>query len=396
MMRFFGLLAGCLAFMVVVGCDSAANPVPQTPKLVIQDVTGFEGNAQTAPVFRFKVYLQPAQNQAVTVQYRTEDGSATAGNDYTAQQGTLRFEAQQQEQTIEVPVLGDSYKEPEESFKVILSAATGATIETGTSIGTIRNDDTELPNDSEGYLTPEYYAGYQMVWQDEFSGTTLDETSWNREEGGSGWGNAELQHYTKRTDNAYLANGKLVIEAKKENYGGNAYTSARITTAGKREFAFGRVDIRAKLPKGQGIWPALWMLGYDISTIGWPASGEIDIMELLGHEPAKVYGTAHWGNQGDGVSQHITNATTLSQGDFSQQYHVFSLVWQQNRMTWYVDDVAYATITNAQVSGNYPFNKAYFFIMNVAVGGNWPGAPNASTVFPQQMQVDYIRVFQTK
>lgn len=380
-----------------VGCDDSPNITPpETGKLSIQNVTNWEGTAQEKVVFRFKVSLQPAQSQKVTVQYQTVDGSAKAGSDFTAQQGTLQFEAQQQEATIEVPILGDEVKEGDEDFSVTLINASGAAIESATATGTIRNDDTILPSDNDGYISPESYAGYQLVWQDEFAGTAIDGNSWTFEEGGHGWGNAELQYYTKRAENAYLANGKLVIEARRENYSGSTYTSARLTTQGKREFMFGRIDIRAKLPKGQGIWPALWMLGDDFKTVGWPACGEIDIMEVLGHEPNKTYGTIHWGNQGASSSQKTTGSLTLKQDDFSQKYYVFSLVWRQNRLEWYVDDVLFFTTTNQNVAGSYPFNKPFFFIFNVAVGGNWPGAPNASTTFPQQMQVDYVRVFQQK
>lgn len=397
-MRLSSFIAKFSLFVLLFGCDNTPAPPTESGKLSIQGVSSWEGNINGNIYFRFKVYLQPALSTKVTVNYHTVEGSAKSGTDFMPQQGTLVFDPTVQEATIEVPIVSDTITEGDEDFTVVLDTPTGsATIDTGTATGTIRNDDTDLPPNNDGYMTPESYSGYQIAWQDEFSGTALDASSWNMEQGGGGWGNAELQNYTNRPENVSVANGNLVITALKESYGGNAYTSARITTQNKRDFTFGRIDIRAKLPKGQGVWPALWMLGSEIKTIPWPASGEVDIMELLGHEPAKTYSTVHWGNQGATVSQHIGNSLVLTGGDdFNQKYHVFSLDWQSNKMDFYVDNVLFYTVTNQSVTGTYPFNKPFFFLFNVAVGGNWPGSPNASTTFPQQMLVDYIRVFQKK
>ena len=218
-------------------------------------------------------------------------------------------------------------------------------------------------------------AGYQLIWSDEFNGSTIDPTNWGYDIGGSGWGNNELQYYTNRPENAYLTNGNLVIEARKEKFDTRDYTSARLITKGKREFLFGRIDIRAKLPKGQGVWPALWSLGKNIDQVGWPACGELDIMELLGHEPNKTYSTVHWGPPGGG-STNLSRSYTLPSGDFSQDFHVFSMVWEPDLIKFYVDDNLMSTITRANISGNYPFNNPFFLIFNVAVGGNWPGNPD--------------------
>ena len=152
------------------------------------------------------------------------------------------------------------------------------------------------------------------------------------------------------------------------------------------------MDIRAKLPRGQGIWPALWMLGSNITSIGWPACGEIDIMELLGHEPYKVHAALHYGTSGHGSK---TNSLSLSGGrTFGDEFHVFSLVWKEDSLQILVDDQPELEVSKADIGEEYPFNAPFFFIMNVAVGGNWPGSPDASTPFPQRMIVDYIRVFQ--
>ncbi|AHM60808.1 glycoside hydrolase family protein [Flammeovirgaceae bacterium 311] len=245
-----------------------------------------------------------------------------------------------------------------------------------------------------GYTTPESYEGMSLVWQDEFDGDQLNTANWVHETGtgSNGWGNEELQYY--RPENTTVQDGYLIITAKKESFGGRDYTSSRIKTQGKQSFQYGRIDIRAALPNGQGIWPALWMLGNNITTVGWPASGEIDIMELIGGGPGKdntVHGTIHWSNAGQYAN--YGKGYTLNSGIFSDEFHVFSIEWTPTSIIWYIDDEQFniVDITPAELS---EFHQNFFFIFNVAVGGRWPGSPNASTVFPQRMVVDYVRVFQ--
>ena len=192
-----------------------------------------------------------------------------------------------------------------------------------------------------------------------------------------------------------MSEGFMIIEAQQQALGSSDYTSSRIITRDKQFFKYGRIDIRAKLPEGQGIWPALWMLPQDNVYGGWPNSGEIDIMEMVGHLPSIVYGTVHY-DQGFG-HQHTGEPYVLtgSGSSFQDEFHVFSLEWEANSMKFFVDDVEYFQYTAADFTGaDYPFNEDFFFVMNVAVGGNWPGYPDDSTVFPQRMIVDYVRVFQ--
>lgn len=245
-----------------------------------------------------------------------------------------------------------------------------------------------------GYKTPESYAGYNLVWADEFNGNSLDLSSWTYEVGRGewGWGNNELQYYHDGEKNAVVEGGKLTITAKQESAGDAAYTSARLITRGKKEFQYGRIDIRARLPKGQGLWPALWMLGSNIGSVSWPACGEIDIMEAVGHKPTEVFGTAHWGTSVP--STFNSKKYRLPAGDFTDSFNVFSINWEKDKIEWFVNDVKYHTITPVNTGSIYPFNNTFFFIFNIAVGGNLPGSPDASTRFPQTMEIDYIRVFQ--
>jgi beta-glucanase (GH16 family) len=248
---------------------------------------------------------------------------------------------------------------------------------------------------TKGYETPTTYAGMDLVWQDEFSGTALNTTDWTFETGTGqdGWGNNELQYY--RSENTSLTEGKLVITAEKEAYQGSQYTSSRIVTAGKQEFRYGRIDIRAVLPKGQGLWPALWMLGANYQTDTWPKCGEIDIMEMVGGAGREntVHGTVHWDAAGNYAS--YTNHTTLASGTYADEFHVYSMVWTPQAITWYVDDKQFNVIDTTP-EGLSEFQKEFFLIFNVAVGGRWPGSPDGATIFPQRMIVDYVRVFQQK
>lgn len=246
-----------------------------------------------------------------------------------------------------------------------------------------------------GYTSPLTRPGYTLVWNDEFEGSSLS-SDWTHEigTGNNGWGNQELQYY--RPENTEVRDGYLIIKAKAETFGGRNYTSSRIISEGMQSFKYGRIDIRAALPEGQGLWPALWMLGDSHNTVGWPACGEIDIMEMVGGAGPNrgdeyCFGTAHWDN--NGTKADFGGSIRSTSGKLSEEFHVYSIVWDQNRITWFFDDTQYhqIDITPAALS---EFRESFFFIFNVAVGGIWPGSPNASTVFPQQMTVDYVRVFQ--
>lgn len=226
---------------------------------------------------------------------------------------------------------------------------------------------------------------YQLVWSDEFDGTAVNTANWNFETGGGGWGNNEQQYYQAK--NATVANGNLVITAKKERVKANAYTSARLTTQNKRQFTYGKMEARIKLPLGQGLWPAFWMLGSNINTVSWPACGETDIMEHINTEPT-IYGTIHWDNNGHA---QYGGSTTTTPAD----YHVYSIEWDSSAIKWFVDGVQYheANILN-NINSTEEFHKPFFFILNLAVGGDWPGQTIDTSKLPASMYVDYVRVYQ--
>jgi beta-glucanase (GH16 family) len=257
----------------------------------------------------------------------------------------------------------------------------------------------ELVIPTEGNTSPSTYEGMSLVWEEEFEGTELNTSNWTYEtgRGDNGWGNEELQYYRK--ENTAVQDGYLIITAKKENLSGANYTSSRIKTQGKKSFQYGRIDIRAALPKGQGIWPALWMLGENFTTVGWPKCGEIDIMEMVGGNGKEntVHGTVHWYHESNvNENDRIVNYSkgkTLASGTYSDKFYVYSIVWTETSIKWLIDDIQFneIDITPNDLS---EFRAPYFFIINCAVGGRWPGSPNNTTSFPQYFIVDYIRVFQ--
>jgi len=371
------------------------TPAPVVPAVKIENAS--VSRTTSASTMHFNVTLDKTTTAAISVDYSLTDGSATAPRDFVASSGTVNIPASQAMAEVAVQIKGDpaDLRQDNLEFTVQLSNPKGCTIGTASAKGTIITENgTNFTTTNTGYSTPSTYTGMNLVWQDEFSGATLDGNFWNYESGNNnGWGNNELEYYTNSPKNVFVSNGNLIIEARKEAIGGFNYSSARLTTANKKTFTYGRVDIRAKLPRGKGVWPALWMLGSNIGTVGWPACGEIDILELLGHEITKSYGTLHYGASSATHGQKGASYI-LSSSNFYDQFHVFSMDWKQDQIKLFVDDNLFLTVNKADLGSNpYPFNAPFFFIFNVAVGGNWPGSPDATTTFPQRMIVDYIRVF---
>lgn len=379
------------------GKGSEPEPVP-VPAISIEDVTLFEGNTATT-AFEFNVSLDKKTSKDVTVNYTITGGTAKAGEDYIApatQSITIPAGATQQKLVIQI--VGDDIKEGDDAFTIQLQNPVNGTLQKPGAGGTIRNDDTRVAYNNAGYEAPASYPNYTLVWKDDFDGPALNTSIWSHQNGDGcpnvcGWGNNELEYYTDRAENLFFQNGKLIIEARPENFQGKGYTSSKIITQGKKPVKFGRIDIRAILPKGKGIWPAFWLMPDKSVFGGWPKSGEIDLMEVVGHEPAKTHGTLHFG-PGPGSTQ-ITRSWSLPSKTFNDEFHVFSLEWKQDQIQWLVDGQVFSTVNKADLgANNYPFNEEFFVIFNLAVGGNWPGNPDANTYFPQWLIVDYIRVYQ--
>jgi beta-glucanase (GH16 family) len=269
---------------------------------------------------------------------------------------------------------------------------------------------------------------WKLTWSDEFDGKEIDRTKWDFDLGNgffnyndnvwiSGWGNGELQYYTREPENAFVKDGMLHIRAVKESYNGCGYTSAKLKTR-KRDGSplfnqkYGKYEFRAKLPTGQGVWPALWLLSQDEKYGGWPSSGEIDVMEAKGQEPNKVLGTIHFGTHWP-IKNHISKDYVLPRNGTVADFHIYSVEWEPGEIRWYVDSQLYSTQSfwwsNGKTDGKKganpnkeadlnpwpaPFDQPFYLIMNVAVGGEFLGNPDKTTVFPVEMQVDYVRVYE--
>jgi beta-glucanase (GH16 family) len=380
------LLPRLIPFFVLflIGCkEDAENMVTG---FSLESIKVSEGNtlASQSLVIQVKGTLQ----SDITVSYQLKEGTAKFDQDIKSASGQLTLLANQPTAQVSVEIIGDENLELTESFDLVLTyegKEYPLTVE-------VTDDDPmeEILISSTGFYTSNVHPSMQLVWSDDFSGTQLNLNNWAYELGNGcsvgvcGWGNNELESYTSDPANIRVANGTVTITALNNS---GSYTSARIKTQEKVKVQYGRIDVRAKLPTGQGIWPAIWMLGANITSVNWPACGEIDIMELVGHQPQQVHGTVHYNNDGYKSS---TGSTSLASGDFSDQFHVFSIVWEKNKITWYVDNQSFKTFETTVNT----FNNSFFFLLNVAVGGNWPGPPNANTMFPQEMVVDYVRVFQ--
>ena len=377
-------IVALLMILVVSSCDSAEDAIPISG-FVINEVSFQEGNDNAGQ----SLIAEVKGNSVTEVGYQFLEGTAKFGDDLMESSGSVAIENGSIE--IQIPIVGDTHLELEESFQLVLTADGNEF----TFDFTIEDDDfaDEISEDENGFFTPEVYPSMNLTWSEEFEGDLLDGNTWTYEIGNGcekelcGWGNNELQEYTDLEKNIKVANGFLTIVAD-EYLGG--YNSARIITQDKVELTHGRIDIRAKMPKGQGIWPAMWLLGANIDDEGWPMCGEIDIMEIVGHTPEVTHGTVHY-DDGEGYTT-TSGSRSVTSGDLSDKFHVYSILWDRNEITWYLDNVQFKTFTKTG-SGVYPFNDDFFFILNIAVGGNWPGNPDETTVFPQDMVVDYIRVF---
>lgn len=257
-----------------------------------------------------------------------------------------------------------------------------------------------------GCQLTESLNNFDLVWSDEFEGTEIDPSKWSYDLGDGcqisqdlcGWGNNELEYYTDRPENSYLEDGNLVIKAIKEipfYLGQHQYTSARMVTKNKGDWKYGRIDVRAKLPIGQGLWPAIWMLSTDNVYGGWPKSGEIDIMENIGSEPSKTFGTIHYGHD---FWRFNSQEVELEEGTFADDFHIFTVLWDENCIQFQMDgiDVGEPNTRSTVLPTTYPFDQRFHLLLNVAVGGNLPGNPNGATSFPQTMKIDYVRVYQEK
>ena len=242
--------------------------------------------------------------------------------------------------------------------------------------------------------------GWALVWNDEFDGPALNLEKWSFEIGGHGWGNNELQYYSDDDSTAFIQDGKLVIRADLVPQGTGSsdnlryFSSARLRTSGKGDWPYGRIEVKAKLALGQGIWPAIWMLPTDWMYGGWPESGEIDIMEHVGYDPGRVHGSIHTGSYNHKINTQRGGSKLLDK--ISSKFYVYAIEWYEDRIDFLIDDSKYFSFQNDGKNdfNTWPFNQRFHLLINIAVGGDWPGSPDETTQFPTEMEVEYVRVYE--
>ena len=376
---------GLTIFLLLCLFQSCQNDNDLIPRVNLQWVSGYRQKVDTD--FEFVINIPLASKSDASVDYATADGTAVAGVDYLATSGTAVIPAGSLSTSIKVKVKGDSIRKNPQSFYINYSNPTNCTMTLTQAVGEIKNDGLYFPVEDNGYVTPNTYPDYKLVWSDEFNGKSIDENNWTFELGNNGWGTHELVNYTNRIQNAFVSSGNLIIEARKEDVYG--YTSARITTKGKKSFKYGRIDIRAKIPTiPDGVMSSLRMMGSNIDAVGWPNCGEIDIMQLP-HVEYFAYNTLHWTDSLGAARQFGVNNGLGVDGE--KKFHVFTAIWDASRIEMYIDD--YQTFEMSTNAKSLPFNDYFFFIFNVSIGGDWPGTPSSKAEFPQRMIVDYVRVF---
>lgn len=393
MQYLFKYIYSFLSIIFIFGCSSSEDVKINTPNIIIDDfeiIEGDDGNLQ----IEYAVKLDEAYSNDIILTYHSDDASAFQEADYKKVDGQLIIPAGKTEALLTLEIVSDIIKEGNEFFRILFDSNMEVYFENKTAEIKIINNDSMLPYGSTDYTTPDTYTGWKIAWADEFSGTEINKDWWTHEigNGDNGWGNNEMEYYTDAPENSRIEGGSLVIEARDDSWNGKKYTSARMITKDNKTFGFSRTDIRAKLPYGQGIWPALWMLGNNIDQKGWPACGEIDIMELIGNHPSTSHATVHFGADS---YKYVGDKYNISSETFNDRFHVFSVVREFSQMWFYVDDILIFDFSSKDTQGQpYPFNEQFFCIFNVAIGGNWPGSPDETTIFPQKMEVDYIRVFE--
>ena len=390
---YLSLLAGLLSF---TGCPEEGGD-EAVPSRMDVAMTALEVAEADYGSFIVEIPLQlDAPNEFIraSVAYAAEGVTAEAGSDFVGAPSRVSFPLGSTSAVARVRINSDLNLEENETFVVRFSDPENVELGTSEVTVTILNDDDTvnpfgIPQEGEDISSE--HPGYTLLWADEFDDDGSFE-NWRHEIGSQngGWGNNELQYY--QPQNAIVGDGHLIITAREENINGFGYTSSRMITKDIFEFTYGRIDVRAALPEGQGIWPAIWMLGANISEVSWPQCGEIDIMEMLGHETKTLHGTVHFANGGGG-HRFLGQDVHVEEG-LNRRFNVFTVIWTEDYLEWRLNDVPYNRITRTQIGPTWPFDLPQFLLLNCAVGGRWPGNPDGSTVFPQKMFVDYVRVYQ--
>ncbi len=391
------ILIMLLLIFGVFSCDKTEMRTPivtvEKPVFSINDTSIIEGDNK---YFEIKVKLSGKHPNSILIPYYTLSGLAEPFSDYEPIDGILEFVGTDslEAQSIFIEIKDDDIFEENEDFKIVFTIDSSViAADTILSVSIIDDDIEFTDNDYPGYVTKLHQEGWTLILNDEFSGNKLNKNHWYVQDRGN-WYNEEVQYYSPQ--NLKIENGLLTFIAKKENYKGSSYTSARINSRDKMVFKYGKIEFRAKLPYSKGLWPALWLQGNELYQLGWPKRGEIDIMELKGHIPNTISSTIHYADLSGNHKYPTSKKYTLPKGEFKDEFHVFTMKWDEYKLKFYVDDKLYNTIFHNNFhyyNNKNPFKYPFYVIMNVAVGGNFGGDPDATTVWPQTMDIDYVRIY---
>jgi beta-glucanase (GH16 family) len=381
-------------FSLMIQSCNKGEPVESTPSVSISPRNDFEGTGQNQLMdITFKLSSAPALK--VTVTYSTVDSTAVGTKDFIpVTAGTITFNPGETSKKINIEIIADSIVEFTEFFKLQITHAENAIIKTpGLTIAIYNDDAPKITLASDGYISPESYPDMRLKFSDEFNDSThFKYLTWNIDRGEGIWGHDQLQEYTSNTENLNIKNGKLRITA--QNKAGH-YTSARLNTVSKLSFQYGQIDIRVKFPTGKGLWPAIWMMGTGYNGSNWPLIGEIDIAQQDCNLSSTLIGTAFYISSGPREKDGYYNLPEYTES-FSDKFHVVSILWQTDYIEWFVDSKKYLEINSDDVGPDWPFNNSFYLYLNLAVGGGLVGNPDITTVFPQTMEIDYVRYFVPK
>ena len=393
MKRYLNIVLIGFAATVLVSCGGGEPEL--LPKIaVVSDVSVTEGDTETKQaVFTIKITGELSKDGDPSVKYLVRH-LTTTDEDFSEMSGTLEFSATGEEQTITIDIAPDEVYEVNKEFEIRLSEPVNARLTSSdrSRKGVIRDNDPCVAGECEGYITADTYPGMTLDWSDEFDGTDIDMSIWDYDMGAGGWWNAQLQEFTNATGNSFVENGELVLRATES---GNNIFSAQLKTQGKKMVNRGRLDIRAKFPHGKGIWPRIWLKPENNVHGGWPQSGEIILGEIYGHSPNVVHTLVDYGKDGNDMERHPFSYAASNHNSMADVYHTYSLLWEDGRLTCFVDGEQYMTLTRSEVQAQgytYPYTADFHLIFSMAVGGTKVGNPEAGSL-PAEMRIDYVRYY---
>ncbi len=385
-----------IAWILYLSGCSESSELTKKPVLTLKPVVVHEGNNEINSI-DIEVALDQSSSLPVTIKWGTESLTAIEDQDFIPVYGQETIIPPGQTKIIlPISIINDDHLEFIETFNIVLLEAENAEIMSQNASVTIIDDDRYQPEMADdGYITPLQYPDMHLTWHEEFEGTTVETDHWNFDAANGfplncGWGLDELGKYTGDQEHLKVKDGKLMITATRDESTGT-YRTSRINTKEKVSITYGRLDIRSRIPEVAGLAAIFWLIGADMDEVGLPACGEIDILKFAGKAPEKISGGLVFENDGE---EHLGQSYNKSSVSLSNQYHIYSIIWEENRIRWFFDYYPYFEVRRDDFSHFKIFEKPFFLTINLAIGGEYAGAPDSSSSFPTDLEIDYIRLYQ--